>query len=266
MGSQIEPDKWEQTVIERPAPYWNTTEICKGPLPELKGQFLTRLFTRTTLLLKRKNVLGIEGIEHVSGQKDPFIVVANHSQRSEALLLPAILFFLRKGRRIHFMADWNFCLFPPIGLLYWCGEVILLTRKPAKPMFLNIFRPLFTSRLTGFAKAHSLIKEGKSIGIFPEGTTNRHPKRLLKGYSGAARLALETGIPVVPTGLYFPGFTGVQPIQESSPVQIRFAPPILPVARVENPTLQQIKSLHEEIMTEISRLCGKSWQRRSQRK
>ena len=42
-----------------------------------------------------------------------------------------------------------------------------------------------------------LLKEGKALGIYPEGT--RSPDgRLYKGKTGVARMALEAGVPVVP--------------------------------------------------------------------
>jgi 1-acyl-sn-glycerol-3-phosphate acyltransferase len=45
-----------------------------------------------------------------------------------------------------------------------------------------------------------VLREGGVLGIFPEGT--RSPDgRLYKGKTGAARMALEVGCPIVPTGL-----------------------------------------------------------------
>ena len=42
-----------------------------------------------------------------------------------------------------------------------------------------------------------LVREGRVLGMFPEGTRN-HGKPLRRGKSGAVRIALETGAPVVP--------------------------------------------------------------------
>ena len=60
-------------------------------------------------------------------------MVLNHSQRSEAILIPGLFFFLRDGKRVHFMADWNFCLFPPVAILYRCAQVITLARIVCLP-------------------------------------------------------------------------------------------------------------------------------------
>ncbi len=47
------------------------------------------------------------------------------------------------------------------------------------------------------------IKEGDSVYIFPEGKLNEVGKTDVF-YSGAARIYLETGVPVIPTGLLAP--------------------------------------------------------------
>ncbi|MEV6070900.1 lysophospholipid acyltransferase family protein [Nocardia sp. NPDC052001] len=48
--------------------------------------------------------------------------------------------------------------------------------------------------------ARKLLDEGRLVGLYPEGT--RSPDgRLYKGKTGVARLALETGVPVIPVAL-----------------------------------------------------------------
>src|SRR5262249_35111667 len=45
-----------------------------------------------------------------------------------------------------------------------------------------------------------VLRTGKLLGIFPEGT--RSPDgRLYKGKTGAARMAVEVGCPIIPTGI-----------------------------------------------------------------
>lgn len=47
--------------------------------------------------------------------------------------------------------------------------------------------------------ARELLERGGVIGIYPEGTLTRDPDLWpMKGHTGAARLALKTGVPVVP--------------------------------------------------------------------
>ena len=48
--------------------------------------------------------------------------------------------------------------------------------------------------------AKRLLQQGKLLGMYPEGT--RSPDgRLYKGKTGLARLALETGVPVIPVAM-----------------------------------------------------------------
>jgi 1-acyl-sn-glycerol-3-phosphate acyltransferase len=47
-----------------------------------------------------------------------------------------------------------------------------------------------------------ILREGKLLGIYPEGT--RSPDgRLFRGKTGVARMALETGVPVVPVAMVY---------------------------------------------------------------
>lgn len=50
--------------------------------------------------------------------------------------------------------------------------------------------------------ARAVIAGGALAGIFPEGTVNPDPEMLQRVRTGVARLALSTGAPVVPTGIW----------------------------------------------------------------
>ncbi len=90
--------------------------ILSGPLPELP--LIDRLLVRSVALVSRCKVRSLDGFDYIAPQRDPFILAANHSTRQEAIVLPALLFILRHGRRIHFMADWNLRMIPGVDLLY----------------------------------------------------------------------------------------------------------------------------------------------------
>lgn len=240
--------------------------IFSRPLPHLNGDWLTRALTRGTLAAFRHRVINVCGLEHIAPDRDPFILALNHSQRAEAILIPALLFFLRDGKRVHFMADWNFCLIPPVALFYQCGQVIMLTRKSARPRFLNIFKPLFAHGTPAFVRARQRLESGASVGVFPEGTVNRNPQCLLKGYSGAARLSLETGSPVVPAGVRFPGQADSEFIPDSAPFCLEIGAPMKPPPLDGAPSLSQVRDWHDAIMSNIGRLAHKNWQPQTHRK
>ncbi len=58
-------------------------------------------------------------------------------------------------------------------------------------------------RHAAFDAAIHRLKNGQSIAIFPEGDLSPRLGGSLPPHSGAARLALLTGVPVIPIGIYF---------------------------------------------------------------
>lgn len=47
-----------------------------------------------------------------------------------------------------------------------------------------------------------LLAEGKTVGIFPQGTRSRDPEHPLKARYGVARFAAESGAPVLPVSIF----------------------------------------------------------------
>jgi 1-acyl-sn-glycerol-3-phosphate acyltransferase len=218
-----------------------------------------RLIMRMVLSRYGKDVVGVHGFHHLAADQDPFIVAINHSTRLEALVLPILTAFYRSGKLVSFIADWNFALVPGVATILRAGECILLVRKPARPAVLNLFRPIFTRKGPAFAQAAAALRRGRSVGLFPEGTTNRHPRRLLRGFDGAARLSLETGCPIVPVGVRFPGSNPEEPVRERAPMEVFVGEPLWPALVEGDPAREQVRSWHERIMVEIGRLSGKQW-------
>src|ERR1700742_4971686 len=128
--------------FEAESSHWEApsfSDILCRPIPELG--LGDRSALRGLSLLARNHVRVLSGLEHVDRGNDPFILVLNHSTRREALLVPAVLMLHRSGRLIHFLADWNFRLIPGIGLIYRRARTITVTRKSARPAFLNVLKP-----------------------------------------------------------------------------------------------------------------------------
>jgi 1-acyl-sn-glycerol-3-phosphate acyltransferase len=242
------------SVWEPPRP----RAILNWPLPE-QG-LANRLLLRTLALLARRQVLRLYGIEHILPDRDPFILAMNHSTRTEAALVPALLFLRRGGRLIHLLADWNFRLIPGIGLLYRRAQAVTVTRKSARPRLLNVFKPLYRHPLPPLEQARGHLLLRRSVGIFPEGTVNRHPARLLAGRAGAARLSLETGVPVVPLGIRFPGLRRAEPITDRAAMEVHIGAPLRPPrCGSSSVSPRGVRAWHAAIMSEISRLSGKTW-------
>lgn len=217
------------------------------------------------MLLGQRQLTGVEGLEHISAARDPFIVALNHSQRPEAVLVPTWLVFFRRGRLIHFLSDWNFLMIPVVSQILRMNEPIIVGRKSAKPRWLNRVKPWFIDARPAMDLAADELRRQRSIGVFPEGTVNRNPHRLLRGLTGTARLSLSTGAAVVPVGIRFPdhppGNPQSRPITDTSRFSVHIGPPLQPppCSTESEPGSADIEAWHAVIMTGLSRLSGKSW-------
>lgn len=249
--------------LTRPSPHsfpLSFGEIWRRPLPDLAAEPTTRLICRLILHLARDRILGVVGSEHILPHNDPFIVACNHSQRLEALVVPALLIFLRGGKRIHFLADWNFLLVPFVGTAFRRSQVIVVGRKSARPALLNHLRPWLVDSRPSFRRALDRLAERSPVGIFPEGTVNRNAERLLPGELGAARLSLHSGAPVVPLGIRFKGLPPGAPIHERLPFSIEIGPPLTPPVPGGRPDAREARRLHSRLMRALAHHCGKRWQ------
>lgn len=232
-----------------------------SPLPDLRG--FDRILLRSMMVIGLLKVSSFSGLENIGPDRDPFILVLNHNSRHEALIVPAMLFFLRGGRRIHFLADWNFRLIPGIDVLYRRAGAITVTRKLAKPRLLNAMKPFFTEGVPPLEQARQYLERGCSIGIFPEGTVNRNRLQLLRGRYGAARLSLETGFPIIPAGIRFSGTRETNAL--NGQMEITVGPPIpMPSTAEALVTCANVRARHAQIMLAISALSGKPWPFNSQ--
>lgn len=230
-------------------------EVARCPFPELS--LLDRTLTRACSFYAFQRFICVSGLEHVRREMDPFVLALNHATRFEALALPSLLMYHRGGRKVHFLADWNFQMIPGIGLLYRRSGAIVVMRKSARPRFLNALKPFYAPTEPSHERALAHLEGGRSVGIFPEGTVNRDPERLLRGRLGAARLSLAAGVPVVPGGIRLIGPDPRRPMLE-----LTLGPPMLPPAipATTTPASADVRAWHGRIMTEIARLSGKSWE------
>ena len=110
--------------------------------------------------------------------------------------------------------------------------------------------------------AREVLVGGGIVGIYPEGTRSRDGL-LHRGNLGPARLALETGAPLVPIGLI--GTEEIQPAGARLPhvgrrVVVRFGEPLWAEYRPSDPKAH-VRELTERLMTEIASLSGQEYTR-----
>ena len=102
------------------------------------------------------------------------------------------------------------------------------------------------------------LREGKILGIYPEGT--RSPDgRLFRGKTGVARMALETGAPVVPVAMIY-SHKALPFGRKLMRVHVRFGAP-LDFSRYEGMSGDRFveRSITDEIMYEIMELSGQEY-------
>jgi len=123
----------------------------------------------------------VQGNENVPS--GPKIVVANHALASDAFLLPFLF-----PEKLHFFVQGELLTLPVFGKVLEKADQIPVYPGQGQQAMLN---------------AREKLEQGKTIAIFPEGKLN-DGKGLLRAFSGAARLTLETGAPILPVGIYTP--------------------------------------------------------------
>ncbi|UCF69208.1 MAG: 1-acyl-sn-glycerol-3-phosphate acyltransferase [Acidobacteriota bacterium] len=236
-------------------------DVLFNPLPHLAGKPLSRWICRLMLIALKRYVLEIRNLERIDPRHDPFILLLNHSQKIEVLAVPTLMIFHRRGKLIHFLADWNYQLVPGVRPIYRRGGVITLSHKPANPAWLNVFKPWLTDEVPAMKRARQALAERRSVGIFPEGTVNRDPARLLAGRRGAARLSMETGVPVLPVGIRFPEHPKDRPIPERAPMLVDIGSPMMPPSSSHGgkSLARTVREWHAEIMLELARLADRRW-------
>ena len=117
----------------------------------------------------------------------PVIVVANHTSVADGILLALV--GRRLGRSLRLMAT---------GGVFRSGLVGPLARRLG---FIPVLRG--TSSAAGaLDAAAAALEAGEAVGLFPEGRITRDPQHWPeRSKTGAVRLALRTGAPVVPVAL-----------------------------------------------------------------
>jgi 1-acyl-sn-glycerol-3-phosphate acyltransferase len=103
------------------------------------------------------------------------------------------------------------------------------------------------------------VRSGRLVGIFPEGT--RSPDgRLYRGKTGVARIALESGAPVVPVGIIGTDLAFPRGARFPRPrsVRIVFGPPItfaVPEGRAAR-SASLTRTTNDQVMAAICDLSG----------
>ncbi len=138
------------------------------------------------ILLTRRRWRGAEHIP-VSG---PVIIVANHISHADPLVLAHFVY--DAGRWPRYLAKASIFDVPVIGPILRAAEQI-----PVQRGTVDAARAL--------EDAVAAVRSGGAVVVYPEGTTSKEPDLWpMRGKTGAARLWLLTGAPVVPVVMWGP--------------------------------------------------------------
>lgn len=131
----------------------------------------------------------VNGLDNIPKNK-PFIIAANHSSYFD-IFIPPILIVPKLDKKLHAF----------VNSYYW--------NNPLTKYFLNMWEeiPVYVGKeknskeknKLALEKALKYLKNNELIMIFPEG--KRSDGKLLKAYTGVAKLVLKAKVPVLPFGI-----------------------------------------------------------------
>lgn len=148
--------------------------------------------------------LDVQGLEHVPADGG-FVVAANHTSNADPWPLAIALW----PRSLHFMAKqeaWR----PPLSWVIAAAGSFPVRRGEGDR--------------EAIANAVRVCREGRVMSMFPEGTRRGkglRKKHVPRPHTGAVRIALGAGVPLVPAAL-----RGLDRLTRLGPLRVRFGPPL----------------------------------------
>jgi 1-acyl-sn-glycerol-3-phosphate acyltransferase len=190
----------------------------------------------------------VEGREYVPDE-GPAIIASNHLSFSDSIFMPLMV-----KRPVTFVAKAEY--FTGRGLKGWLTKMFFVGTG-CIPVDRSGGRAAQAAIDTGMR----VLRDGKLFGIYPEGT--RSPDgRLYRGKTGVARMALESGAPVIPVAML--NSDEIQPTGQIIPrlmrPKIRFGPP-LDFSRYQGMSGDRFieRAVTDEIMYELMQLSGREY-------
>jgi 1-acyl-sn-glycerol-3-phosphate acyltransferase len=187
----------------------------------------------------------VKGLRNVPGS-GPVIIASNHLSFSDSIFMPLVV-----PRKVTFLAKSEYFTSPgPKGLL----KKLTFIALGQVPVDRSGGRRSEAALIAGL----KVLAEGKCLGIYPEGT--RSPDgRLYKGRSGIARLAIDSGAPVVPVAMF--NTEKIQPTGTVVPkvmrVEMIFGEPMY--FEGDSTDLLHLRDVTDKIMTAIQAMSGQEY-------
>jgi len=203
---------------------------------------LRAFLTPFLMILFRPKVKGLRNVPATG----PLIIASNHLSFSDSIFMPLVV-----PRKVTFLAKSEYFTSPgPKGLL----KKLTFIALGQVPVDRSGGRRSEAALITGL----QVLSEGKCLGIYPEGT--RSPDgRLYKGRTGIARLAIESGAPIVPVAMF--NTENIQPTGQVIPniqrVGMTFGEPMY--FDGDSTDLAYLREVTDQIMNRIQELSGQEY-------
>ena len=144
----------------------------------------------TVVVILKPSFLALTKRRWIDGEKIPAtggcIVAMNHVSHLDPLTLGWFLY--DHGRLVRYLAKDSLWRVPVLKhIVEDAGQIPV--------------RRMSEGAVSAFDAAVEAVEAGECIGVYPEGTITREPDGWpMRGKTGAARIALRTGCPVIPVG------------------------------------------------------------------
>ena len=215
------------------------------PAPDLPGSDSTNRYAHKLLrpLISRLWDVTVEGVENIP-QRGAAILAPNHLSFCDSVFVPYAL-----PRRMwaigkaEYLDDWKTRhIFPAMGMI-------------------PIDRAGGSASQAALDTAARVLEGGRLFMMYPEGTRSRSG-HLHKARTGAARLSLRTGAPIIPVG--HTGTLAVQPPDQFAmlpglPVSVKFGAPMFIDDHGDPTDPRTIRVFADAVMFEIAELSGQRY-------
>jgi len=196
------------------------------------------------MALFRPKVKGLRNVPHLG----PLIIASNHLSFSDSIFMPLVV-----PRKVTFLAKSEYFTSP--GLKGFIKKITFIALGQV-PVDRSGGRASEAAIITGL----SVLESGDCIGIYPEGT--RSPDgRLYKGRTGIARLAIESGAPVIPVAMF--NTAEIQPTGQVVPkvrrVEMIFGEPMYFENYGDSTDQKVLREVTDRIMNTIQALSGQEY-------
>jgi len=137
---------------------------------------------QTAIGLYADTMLKLDVVQHAPLPTGPKIIAVNHPTTTDPVLMMAVV---------------------PEQMSILITEMVF--KVPAVGQYLRLAGhiPVITGNgRVAFEEALRLLEAGRAVGIFPEGALSPLEGGVHRPHTGAARLALSTGAPIIPVGIH----------------------------------------------------------------